>query len=129
MQVTFHECAAHVRLVVSRGTEQPGLQAVLHSLASRHGLHLHLGSSPQGRGTSIYFAVWLWSDVYGPSESPVTTCINSRCTDIFKTQKKIQNNNNKQLRDIRKKGSKSPPSRECWFYRPVPCTAARASPQ
>lgn len=42
-------------------------------------------------------------------------------------KKKIQNNN-KTLETSGRKGLSRPLSRECWVYRPVPCTAVRASP-
>lgn len=97
---------SHLSLAVFWGTEEPGTQTAIYPCRAqppgfRHGaLHLTPGvwkirTSPQGWGPSIDLAyqalVWL----YGPSESPITGCINSSDTDTFRAQKITSNFNEK----------------------------------
>lgn len=133
MQVTVHECAVHMcgwRFLGERKSQVRKLHCTLakHSSASRHGLRLHLGSSPQERGASIYLTVGCGLMFMVP-QNHQSLHVSTQVAQIYLRlkKKKIQNNNTT-LETSGRKGLSHPLSRECWVYRPAPCTAARASP-
>lgn len=132
MQVTVHKCAVHMcgwRFLGERKSQVCKLHC---TLASTHQLQ-DMGfaySSLQERGPSTYLTVGCGLMFMVPQNHQslhVSTQVAQICLRLKK--KKIQNNNNKTLETSKRKGLSHPLSRECWVYRPAPCTPARASPQ
>lgn len=101
MQVAFHECAVHTCgwwFLGERKSQVCKLHCMLakYSSASRHGLHLHLGSSPQGRGPSIYLTIWLCLMFMVP-QNHQSLHVSTQVAQIYLKlkKKKTPNNNNK----------------------------------